>query len=118
MSYDFRVGPGANSEHTGALMASALWLRLAFAGASGFAAGLALLFGGESSILFALGLAGGGSAVAVLAWRRAVAALDRIDATEGGEATAATIADTTAGRDARRTATIGPAARAVTLQTE
>ncbi len=117
-SYYLRVAPLRNSEHASALMASALWLRLAFAGACGFAAGLALLFGGEPSMLLALGLIAGGGAGAVFAWRRAVAALDRIDAVEAGETTAAPTAHAAAGRVARSETTIVPATRAVTLQTE
>jgi hypothetical protein len=59
-----------------ALFACGLWLRAAFAGASGFAVGLIQLVDGGMKPLSALALAIGGGALAVVGWWRARAALD------------------------------------------
>jgi hypothetical protein len=59
-----------------ALLACGLWLRAAFAGASGFAIGLIQLVDGGVKPVSALALAIGGGALAVVGWWRARAALD------------------------------------------
>jgi hypothetical protein len=69
-----------------ALFACGLWLRAAFVGASGFAAGLIQLFDGGMQPLAALTLAIGGGALAVVSWWRARVALD--PAAEAAPATA------------------------------
>ena len=63
-----------------ALVVSGLWLRVGFIGACGLAAGLHMLFYGETKPLSAVALAVGGAVIAAFSWRRARAALDRADA--------------------------------------
>ena len=74
-----------HGESSGALFACGLWLRIGFVGASGAAAGVVALFGGDGTPLSALALAVGGAALAMLGWRRAYAA---VDATERPETSA------------------------------
>jgi hypothetical protein len=69
-----------------ALFVCGLWLRAAFVGASGFAAGLIQLVDGSMTPLSALALAMGGGALAVVGWWRARAALE--PAAEPASATA------------------------------
>ena len=54
-----------------ALVECGLWLRIGFIGASGVAAGIIQLLGGEVKPLSALALAVGGGVLAALSWRRA-----------------------------------------------
>ena len=62
-----------------ALIESGLWLRIGFIGASGVAAGIIQLFGGEVKPISALALAVGGGVLATLSWRRAGAILESAD---------------------------------------
>ncbi len=62
-----------------ALVESGLWLRIGFIGASGVAAGIIQLLGGEGKPISALALAVGGGVLATLSWRRAWANLDSAD---------------------------------------
>ena len=62
-----------------ALVESGLWLRISFIGASGFAAGIIQLLGGEAKPISALALAIGGGVLAILGWRRAGAILESAD---------------------------------------
>jgi hypothetical protein len=62
-----------------ALVESGLWLRISFIGASGFAAGIIQLLGGEAEPISALALAIGGGVLAILGWRRAGAILESAD---------------------------------------
>jgi hypothetical protein len=59
-----------------AVVACGLWVRAGLIGASGFAAGVLLLLGGEMKPLTALALAIAGGALAAVSWRRARAVLD------------------------------------------
>jgi hypothetical protein len=62
-----------------ALIESGLWLRIGFIGASGVAAGIIQLLGGEVKPISALALAVGGGVLATLSWRRAGAILESAD---------------------------------------
>lgn len=62
-----------------ALVESGLWLRIGFIGASGVAAGIIQLLGGEVKLVSALALAVGGGVLAALSWRRAGTILDSAD---------------------------------------
>ena len=62
-----------------ALLACGLWMRLGFIGASGVAVGVIQLFGNEGSPLAALAFVLGGAALAAVSWRRAHAALSKVD---------------------------------------
>ena len=62
-----------------ALVESGLWLRIGFIGASGVAAGIIQLLGGEGKPISALALAVGGGVLATLSWRRAGAILESAD---------------------------------------
>lgn len=62
-----------------ALVESGLWLRIGFIGASGVAAGIIQLLGGEVKPISALALAVGGGVLATLSWRRARAVLESAD---------------------------------------
>jgi len=62
-----------------ALAESGLWLRIGFIGASGVAAGIVQLLGGEVKPISALALAVGGVILATLSWRRAGAILESAD---------------------------------------
>ena len=62
-----------------ALVESGLWLRIGFIGASGVAAAIVQLLGGEVKPISALALAVGGGVLATLSWRRAWANLDSAD---------------------------------------
>jgi hypothetical protein len=75
-----KIGPHPGSESARALVASGLWLRAGFVGASAFLGGLSLLFGDEMHPVLALALAIGGGILASYAWRRSKAILDRADA--------------------------------------
>lgn len=63
-----------------ALLACGLWLRLGFIGASGFVAGILLLFDGSLAPLSALALAVGGGVLAGFSGWRARSVLDLADA--------------------------------------
>ncbi len=62
-----------------ALVESGVWLRIGFIGASGVAAGIIQLLGGEAKPISALALAIGGGVLATLSWRRAGAILECAD---------------------------------------
>jgi hypothetical protein len=62
-----------------ALVESGLWLRIGFIGASGVAAGIIQLLGGEAKPISALALAVGGGVLATLSWWRAGAVLESAD---------------------------------------
>jgi hypothetical protein len=62
-----------------ALVESGLWLRIGFIGASGVAAGIIQLLGGEVKPISALALAVGGGVLATLSWRRAGFVLESAD---------------------------------------
>ena len=62
-----------------ALVESGVWLRIGFIGASGVAAGIIQLLGGEVKPISALALAVGGGVLATLCWRRAGALLESAD---------------------------------------
>ena len=65
-----------------AFAAFGLWLRVLIAAAGLVAMGVTLLFGGASSVAAILTFLVGGGLFALLAWRRASAALVRIDRNE------------------------------------
>jgi hypothetical protein len=67
--------PRGEAEH--ALVASGMWLRVGFVGASALAATLAMLFRGEAPALLTLATGFGGGVLAALAWRHARVVLDR-----------------------------------------
>jgi hypothetical protein len=83
-SIDRRFFVDRNSASWRAFVASGLWLRGGFVGASVFAIGLILLFTGEASALTALTCLVAGGAFAAFAWRRAWAALNRVEASFPG----------------------------------
>jgi hypothetical protein len=62
-----------------ALVESGLWLRLGFIGASGVAAAIIQLLGGDVKPISALALAVGGGVLATLSWWRAGAVLESAD---------------------------------------
>jgi hypothetical protein len=74
--------PEMSRQSRGRLYASGIWLRVAFIGASGLAAGLIQLFDGSAKPLFALALAVGGGAFAAFSWWRAKVSLDNIESSE------------------------------------
>ena len=79
ISIDRRFFVDRNSASWRAFVASGLWLRAGFVGASVFAIGLIMLFTGEASALTALTCLVAGGAFAAFAWRRSWAALNRIE---------------------------------------
>ena len=79
ISIDRRFFLDRNSASWRAVVASGLWLRAGFVGASAFAIGLIMLFTGEASALTALTCLVAGGAFAAFAWRRSWAALNRVE---------------------------------------
>lgn len=74
------IDPYEPPEYRGALLASALWLRLGFIGVCAVVISAIVFFNGDASLAKALAGALGGGAVAAFAWRRSWLALDRADA--------------------------------------
>src|ERR1700674_5857740 len=64
------------------LVASRLWLRLCFVGATGAVVALIELYRGESDLLAAFAWIFGGAWLAAVSWRRAKVLLDRLDRLE------------------------------------
>lgn len=60
-----------------ALIASGVWLRIGFIGASAFAGGLIALIGGDARALPALAFMVAGAVLAIIGWRRSRALLER-----------------------------------------
>ncbi len=81
--------PASRGEAKHALVASGLWLRVGFVGASALAATLAMLFRGEPPALLTLATGFGGGVLAALAWRHARVVLDQ--ATPAGASLAARV---------------------------
>jgi len=77
---DGRIAPDPRPRNQHTLLAYGLWLRLALVGILLVTGGAASLADGEPNALAALGASLGGVALAAFAWRRAAAALARIDA--------------------------------------
>jgi hypothetical protein len=77
--------PDRRSPAYRAFVASGLWLRGGFVGASAFAIGLVMLFTGEASPVTALVSAIAGGLVAVYAWRQSWLVLNRADIAEAGQ---------------------------------
>lgn len=61
------------------IIASGLWLRVGFVGASAVVVAMVRAFDGEASLVATLAIVIAGVAVAVLAWRQGWRALDRAD---------------------------------------
>lgn len=79
---DPRFIPDRRSPAHRALVASGLWMRVGFVGASVFAVGLIALFNGDASAATALASAITGGLVAAYAWRRSWVVLNRADTAE------------------------------------
>ena len=76
---DGRIAPDPRPRNQHALLAYGLWLRLALVGILLVTGGAASLADGEPNALAALGASLGGAVLAAFAWRRAAAALARMD---------------------------------------
>lgn len=70
--------PAPRSKTGRALLACGLWLRVGYFGASATIVGLIQLFGGETTPLSPLALTLGGAVLAVVGWRRAYSAVERM----------------------------------------
>ncbi len=86
---DRRYAPDPLTPAWRGLVASGLWLRAGFVGASVAAIALAMLAGGDATPSIAIASAVAGGAVAAFAWRRFWVAINRADATEAADATQA-----------------------------
>ncbi len=86
------------------LIASGLWLRLGFVGASGSVAAMIAMFTGDTGPWAALPLAIAGAALAAYSWRRALAVLERADTPAGaGRESTKVLAPGAAGESLRLT---------------
>ena len=81
-----KLGNYPGDRATRALIASGVWLRVGFIGASALVGALVALIGGEARALPALAFMIAGAAVTVIGWRRARALLDRDVATSSASA--------------------------------
>ncbi|MEO8304659.1 MAG: hypothetical protein ABI724_11105 [Betaproteobacteria bacterium] len=81
-SVDTNFTPDYRSASWRALLASGMWLRAGFVGASVFAIGVITLFSGEWSPATAFASALAGGVFAAYAWRRALLVIDRADGSE------------------------------------
>lgn len=86
---DTSFTPDYRSASWRALLASGLWLRAGFVGASVFAIGVIALFSGEWSPTTALASALVGGPFAAFAWRRSWILINRADGLEASPPTAA-----------------------------
>ena len=77
---DGRIAPDPRPRNQHALLAYGLWLRLALVGVLLVTGGAASLAARAPNALAALGASLGGVALVAFAWRRAAAALARLDA--------------------------------------
>src|ERR1700687_6413783 len=77
--YNIYPGPELRGKTPWPLVASSLWLRLGFVGATGAVVALIELYKGEADLLAALAWIFGGAWLAAVSWRRAKALLDRLD---------------------------------------
>ena len=73
------ITPGYRSESWRAFMASGLWLRTGFVGASIFAIAVIALFSGDWNPATALAAAVAGGLIAAYAWRRSWLVINRLD---------------------------------------
>jgi len=80
--YNIYPGPELRGKTPWPLVASSLWLRLGFVGATGAVVALTELYKGEADLLAALAWIFGGAWLAALSWRRAKVLLDRLDRLE------------------------------------
>jgi hypothetical protein len=80
--YDIYPGPELRGKTPWPLVASSLWLRLGFVGATGAVVALVELYKGEADLLAALAWIFGGAWLTLLSWRRAKVLLDRLDRLE------------------------------------
>jgi len=80
--YNVYPGPELRGKTPWPLVASSLWLRLGFVGATGAVVALIELYKGEADLLAALAWIFGGAWLAALSWRRAKVLLDRLDLLE------------------------------------
>ena len=80
--YNIYPGPELRGKTPWPLVASSLWLRLGFVGATGAVVALIELYKGEADLLAALAWIFGGAWLAALSWRRAKVLLDRLDLLE------------------------------------
>ena len=88
---DTRFTPDYRSASWRALLASGMWLRAGFVGASVFAIGVIALFSGESSPTTALASALVGGPFAAFAWRRSWILINRADGLETSSPPAAPV---------------------------
>ena len=77
--YNIYPGPELRGKTPWPLVASSLWMRLGFVGVIGAVVALIELYEGEAGFLAALAWIFGGAWLAAVSWRRAKAALDRLD---------------------------------------
>ena len=80
--YNIYPGPELRGKTPWPLVASSLWLRLGFVGATGAVVALIELYKGEADLLAALAWIFGGAWLTALSWRRAKVLLDRLDRLE------------------------------------
>ena len=97
---DRRYAPDPLTPAWRALVASGLWLRAGFVGASVAAIALVMLASGDATPLIAIASAVAGGAVASFAWRRFWVVINRADATEAADATQASARSRPSGFDA------------------
>ena len=81
--YNIYPGPELRGKTPWPLVASSLWLRLGFVGATGAVVALIELYKGEADLLAALAWIFGGAWLTALSWRRAKILLDRLDGVDG-----------------------------------
>jgi len=80
--YNVYPGPELRGKTPWPLVASSLWLRLGFVGATGAVVALIELYKGEADLLAAFAWIFGGAWLTALSWRRAKVLLDRLDRLE------------------------------------
>ncbi len=82
--YNIYPGPELRGKTPWPLVASSLWLRLGFVGATAAVVALIELYKGEADLLAALAWIFGGAWLAAVSWRRVKVSLDRLDRLEEG----------------------------------
>ena len=79
--YNIYPGPELRGKTPWPLVASSLWLRMGFVGATCTVVALIELYKGEADLLAALAWIFGGAWLSAVSWRRAKVSLDRLEDT-------------------------------------